>query len=436
MLKPNDARHFGSCRNGYIWTVPVILLMIGIMTTHPDSISDHSILIVGGGFAGVRAALSLGRRDDLAVTLISATDTFAYYPQLYHAATGGSRAEAAIPLVELLAGTNVKIIVDTINLIDTDDHTVTGASGEAYPYGQLILATGSVTNYFGIPGLPEFSYDIKTIDGALAFKKHLHQQLVDGKKPELHYSIIGGGPTGIELSAALSEYMERIVALHGVSAPKYRIELVEAESRLLPRSSEAHAKRIQDRLQKLGVHVMTNAVVEGETVDRLQLKGESIKTRTVVWTAGVANNPLFRNNADAFTLAKNGRVEVNEFMEAATDVYVIGDNAATPHGGLAETAVGDARFVAADILRKLAGTKRKARKQSMPTGIIPVGNGWAAVEHGSWHFYGYFGWLLRRVGDFIGYSDIESLPRALRVWRLDNVRQDACPICLSVSVGA
>ncbi len=406
------------------------------MTPHLNSTSDRSILIVGGGFAGVRAALSLGRHDDLSITLISATDTFAYYPQLYHAATGGSRAEAAIPLVELLAGTKVKIIIDTINLIDTEAHTVTGASGEAYPYGQLILATGCVTNYHGIPGLPEFSYDIKTIDGALAFKQHLHQQLVDGSKPELHYSIIGGGPTGIELSAALSEYMERIVGIHGVSAPKYRIELVEAAPRILPRSTEAHAKRIQARLEKLGVRVMTGSVVEGETVDRLQLKGESIKTRTVVWTAGVANNPLFQNNADSFTLAKNGLVEVNEFMEAATDVYVIGDNAATPHGGLAETAIGDARFVAADILRKLAGTKRKARKQHTPTSIIPVGNGWAAVEHGSWHAYGYIGWLLRRIGDFIGYSDIESLPSALRVWRLDNSRQDICPICSSAPIGA
>jgi len=174
---------------------------------------------------------------------------------------------------------------------------------------------------------------------------------------------------------------------------------------------------------------MTGAVVEGETVDRLQLKGESIKTKTVVWTAGVANNPFFHNNADSFTLAKNGRVEVNEFMEGGPDIYVIGDNAATPHGGLAETAVGDARFVAADIKRKLAGQKRQAYKQRTPTGVIPVGNGWAAVEHGNLHVYGYLGWLLRRVGDFVGYTDIESLSRAIKVWRLDNERQDECPIC-------
>ena len=403
------------------------------MTTANSLSNKHRIIIVGGGFAGVRAALSLGRRDGLSVTLISATDTFAYYPQLYHAATGGSRAEAAIPLVKLLADSQVKIIVDTITMVDTHAHTVTGESGEVYSYGQLILATGSVTNYFGIPGLDEFSYGIKTIMDAMEFKKHLHDELITGKKPELHYVIVGGGPTGIELSAALSEYMERIVGLHGVTAPKYRIDLVEAAPRILPRSSEAHSKRIQERLEKLGVHVMTRSVVEGETVDRLQLKGESIRTKTVVWTAGVANNPFFRNNADSFKLAKNGRVEVNEFMEADPDIYVIGDNAATPHGGMAETAVGDARFVASDIVRKLAGNKRSAYKQKTPTGVIPVGNGWAAVEHGNLHAYGYLGWILRRLGDFIGYTDIESLPQALRVWRLDNERQDECPICTKVT---
>ena len=403
--------------------------MISLMTTTSSSVTKQRIIIVGGGFAGVRAALSLDRQAGLSVTLISATDTFAYFPQLYHAATGGSRAEAAIPLVELLAGTNVKIIVDTITLIDTQAHTVTGATGEAYPFGQLILAIGCVTNYFGIPGLNEFSYGVKTIDDATEFKNHLHDQLIKGKKPELHYVVVGGGATGIELSSALSEYMERIVALHGITAPKYRIDLVEAAPRLLPRSSEAHSKKIHDRLEKLGVNVMTGAVVEGETVDRLQLKGESIKTKTVVWTAGVANNPFFRNNADSFTLAKNGRVEVNEFMEAGPDIYVIGDNAATPYGGLAETAVSDARFVAADIARKAAGRKRKLYRQKPFTSVIPVGNGWAAVEHGTLHAYGYLGWMLRRVGDFIGYANIESLPHALRVWHLDNVRQDGCPIC-------
>ncbi len=389
----------------------------------PTTKLKNHIVIVGGGFAGVRTA------KDVSVTLISASETFAYYPQLYHAATGGSRAEASIPLVTLLRDTHVKIIIDTINVVDPDRHTITGASGEVYPYGRLVLAMGSVTNYFGIPGMEEFSYNIKTIDGALRFKRHLHDQLIHGTKPELHYVIVGGGPTGIELSAALSEYLERIVKLHGVSAPTYQIDLVEAAPRLLPRSSEQYAANIKGRLQKLGVNVMTGVVVKGETVDRLQLDGRSVKTKTVVWTAGVANNPFFRNNADHFTFNKTGRVEVNAFMEGGKDMYVIGDNAATPHGGLAESAIADARYVAKDIIRTIARKPRKAYHQHVPTGVVPVGNGWAAVEHGSIHIYGYLGWLMRRAGDFIGYSDIESLSRAIRVWRMDGQQQDECPIC-------
>lgn len=377
----------------------------------------------------MRAALSLGAQSGLSVTLISANETFAYYPQLYHAATGGSRAEAAIPLVELLQQTPVKVIIDTINLVDPAAHTVTGASGEVYPYGQLILATGSVTNYFGIPGMEANAFNIKTIDGALAFKKHLHDQLITGSKPELHYVVVGGGPTGIELAAALSEYMERLVRLHRVSAPQYSIELLEAAPRLLPRSPESHARKIQDRLEKLGVKVHVGAVVEGDTPSHVNLKSGSIATSTVVWTAGVANNPLFRNNADHFTLNKAGKVEVDANLQSGLDVYVIGDNAATPHGGLAETAIADARYVAADIKRKIAGKSRPAYNQKTPTGVIPVGNGWAAVEHGNIRLYGYLGWILRRLGDFIGYSDIESLPRAVKVWQLDTKRQEECPIC-------
>ena len=392
---------------------------------------QHSVLVVGGGFGGVRAARRLAKQANLSVTLVSDKESFAYYPQLYHAATGGSRSEASLPLATLLQGTGVRIVVGKAVAIDPAGRSVTGSSGQRYHYDELILALGSVTNYFGIKGLKEFAYDIKTIEGAEKFKQHLHHELVGLHKTELHYVVIGAGPTGVELSAALGQYMHRLVRLHGIKRPHYSIDLIEAAPRILPHSSNSYAKHVLRRLKKVGVHVMVNTAVEAETAEGLQIKGKLLKSHTVVWTSGVSNNPFFADNAHSFELAKNGRVVVNDHMEAGEHIYVIGDDAVTKYAGLAETAVNDANFVAKDIKRKLAGVRRPAYRQPAPSPVIPVGSGWAAVQIGPFAIYGYLGWLIRRSADLVAYRSVEAAANAFKVWLKETLHEDDCPICLA-----
>jgi NADH dehydrogenase len=386
------------------------------------------VIIVGGGFGGVRAARRLSRHGELDVTLISAGDSFAYYPQLYHAATGGVRSESSIPLAELLGGQPVAIINDTVTQLNADARVITGASGKTYPYDHLILALGSVTNYFGIQGLKEFSYDIKSITGAERFKKHLHDELLD-KVADINYVVIGGGPTGVELAAGLVGYMRRITRLHGLAHPAYNIELIEAAPRILPRSPEAFSARTQRRLEQLGIKVMTGTAVQGETADALQLKGQSLTTRTVVWTAGVSTAPFYKANAALFVLAKNGKVEVNEHLEGRPGVYVIGDNAATQYSGMAQTAIYDADFVAGDLLAVVHNRPRTAYRPKPPISVIPVGDNWAGVQWGNVLMYGLIGGILRRLADLVAYADLESWPRAVRVWLKDFGHEDNCNIC-------
>jgi NADH:ubiquinone reductase (H+-translocating) len=387
------------------------------------------VVIVGGGFGGVRAARKLAGHGGLDITLISADDHFAYYPQLYHAATGGSRTESYIPLAGLVDGRAVTIVKDTVTKLDPEAKTLTGAGGQTYPYDYLILGLGSVTNYFGVQGLKEFSYDIKSITGAERFKRHLHQQLVDEHKTDLNYVVVGGGPTGVELAAALGAYLRRITRLHGLEKPQYHIDLVEAAPRLLPRSPESMSARVQAQLERLGVTVLTNATVMAETADALQLRGQSIASHTVVWTAGVSPAPFYKDNAAAFNLAKNGKVVVSPQLEARTGVYVIGDNAATQYSGMAQTAIYDADFVARDILAVLHGQARATYAPKQPISVIPVGEGWAAVQWGNTLMYGFIGGVLRHLADLVAYADLESWPKAARVWVQDLRRQDECRIC-------
>jgi NADH dehydrogenase len=386
------------------------------------------VVIAGGGFAGVRAARKLSRHPGLDVTLLSATDSFAYYPQLYHAATGGSRSESSLPYADLFAHLPVRLVKDTVTGFDPVHKAVTSQTA-SYPYDHLILALGSVTNYFGIQGLPEFSYDIKTISGAERFKAHLHKELIEDKKPDLNYVVVGAGPTGVELAAALGDYLRYITHKHGMSKPKYRIDLVEAAPRILPHSPQTVSDKVAQQLRQLGVTVMTGQTVKAETAGALKLGGETLKTKTVVWTAGVANNPFFTANAKYFKIAKNHKVVVSEHLQTHPQVYVLGDNADTEFSGMAQTAIADADFAAEDIMRILARRPRPVYRTKRPASVIPVGEYWASADWGLLRLYGLAGWGLRRAADLIGYADVESWPGALRVWLQDTRREDNCPIC-------
>jgi NADH:ubiquinone reductase (H+-translocating) len=393
-----------------------------------ESPKTRQILVVGGGFGGVRAAERLARYREFEVTLLSDSDSFAYYPQLYHSATGGARSESSLPLASLLPA-NVKLVRDTAASLDPESGTLQASSGKAYRYDELVLALGSVTNYFGIKGLPEFSYDIKSIAGAERFKQHLHKELIDDKKPDINYVVVGGGPTGVELAAALGAYLQRITRLHGIAQPKYRVDLIEAAPRLLPRSAESVSARVQKRLQSLGVTVMTGKTVKAETAAALELDGEKLASKTVVWTAGVSTNAFYKNNAPVFTFAKNGKVQVDEHLQVHEHIYVIGDNAFTKFSGMAQTAIADANYVTDDLLRRFHNHPRRTYIPSAPVSVIPVGADWASVEWGPLRLFGWPGAVLRRLADLVAYIDIESIPKAVSVWLQDSRRQDLCPIC-------
>src|SRR6476660_5946082 len=167
----------------------------------------EKVLIVGGGFGGVKAALELVNDDRFSVTLLSDQPYLRYYPTLYHTATGGRGANSNIPLARLFEGKEVKVVHGKAVSVDKKAKTVLTDDSKTYEYDTLVLSLGVVTNYFGIEGLAEFSYGIKSITEANRLKAHLHQQLIDEGKPDLNYVVIGAGPTGIELAGALPSYL-------------------------------------------------------------------------------------------------------------------------------------------------------------------------------------------------------------------------------------
>jgi NADH:quinone reductase (non-electrogenic) len=171
-----------------------------------ERMSNQKILIVGGGFGGIKAALELSKGDNskFDITLVSDQVNFRYYPALYRTATGGVAAGSSISLMSILSDPKVKIIQGTAETIDRRAHALMLAGGEVLDYDVIIFGLGVVTNYFGIPGMEDFSYSIKSFDAIKRFKEHLHKQIEDERRPDLNYVIVGAGPTGIELAGGVA----------------------------------------------------------------------------------------------------------------------------------------------------------------------------------------------------------------------------------------
>ncbi|HVO86183.1 MAG TPA: FAD-dependent oxidoreductase [Candidatus Binatia bacterium] len=391
----------------------------------------QKIVIVGGGFGGVKTALELAPHEQFEVTLISDQDDFRYYPTLYRAATGGKSAASSIPLGEIFAGKNVKVIEDKIEKVDRQNKTVAG--GKKYSYDVLILAIGVVTNFFGIKGLQEYAYGIKTLEEAHRLRDHLHKHLVDDKKPDLNYVIIGGGPTGVELAGALPGYVRHVMKMHGLSDSKIHVDLVEAAPRLMPRMPLHYSDALAKRLRHLGVKLYLGQTVKAETADGLQVSGKTLESHSVVWTAGVTNHPFFKTNN--FTLTEHGKVAVDQFLAAEDDIYVIGDNADTTYSGMAQTALHDAKFVAANLARLSGGKKPKVYKAAKPSYATPAGPGWAAVIWKRVHTYGKAGWALRSAADWVAYHDLENVLKATKHWMAELGEEETCLVCAGKASG-
>lgn len=393
--------------------------------------NKEQVLVVGGGFAGVKAALELADSPHFQVTVLSDNTDLRYYPTLYHTATGGQRANSSIPLADLFAEKQVRVVKGKAKTLDRKAKTVGTADSQQYEYDILILALGVVTNYFGIKGLDEYSYSIKTQSEALRFKKHLHKQMEDDRKPDLHYVIVGAGPTGIELAGMLPGYLKKIMEKHGVKNRVAHVDLVEAAPRLLPMMPKDTSYHVRKRLRKLGVKLYLNSMVQGETADELMVSGKPLSSHTVVWTAGVTNHPFFKENS--FVITGRGKVATDIYLQAEPGVFVLGDNANTPYSGMAQTALHDGEFLAKNLKRKAKGKQLKSYTVKKPITVLPAGPKWAAVIWGNLRMYGWLGWVLREAGDFVGFHDLEPWPKAARQWYSEFTSDDDCEVCATTS---
>jgi NADH dehydrogenase len=402
--------------------------------------STKRIAIAGGGFAGLRTALTLSRllrRDDVKISLIDRECYHLYHALLYEVATADFLLDTvASPISEgvciplkafphLLHATNIDFQQDEILGIDATKRQLKLRYAGTTSADALVLALGAVVNDYGIPGVERFARKMQTLDDALAIRntiKRLFSLCSRYGCPTRRIVICGGGFTGVELAGELLHFLRRLAHLHALERQKVQLVVLEAGPQLFPGFDPELARRAYQRLSDLGADIRLNQRVTKVTADGVVVDGKLMASDLVVWTAGVKANPL-QAKAKGLTVDKRGRIIVDQTLQAkgAPGVYAIGDGASftPPRGkplpGTAAVAIQEGEYVAKAIARQFRGKKAVSFKPTFTGFVVPIGGKFAlSTLHGVRG--GFFAWLDRKRVDFRYFRSILPFWRALDVW--------------------
>lgn len=373
------------------------------------------IVILGGGFGGLRAALNIEkelRRLNLLtkyeVVLVDKNNAHEYIPLLYEIATyteeaycGKKLKELVLyPFRELLRGRAITFIEDEV--LDTD---ISGgrvrARKQEISFDYLILAMGSEENYFGIPGAKEHSFSIKTFGKALRARSAIYEAHQNhGRNARI--LVGGGGATGVEIAAEIKNWL-----------PALSVTLLDSGEQILSGFSRVVCKKVLSRLRRLGVRVVSEYRMKEVSPEEVTATdGRKIAFDVFLWTAGVR------------AMCKE-RISVSEELKIQEKIYAIGDISCIPSAPmLAAIAIDEALLVSKNIIediKKEEGITRKALafrytpKKKYPY-VIPLGGKFAVAEIGPFVVSGYPAWVLKGLVELRYLLTLMPLPKALHVW--------------------
>jgi NADH dehydrogenase len=371
------------------------------------------VLIIGGGFAGVAAAKAL-RKAPVSVLLIDRSNHHLFQPLLYQVATSVlAPGQIATPIRSILRNhRNTTVILGEMTGIDKTTRRVfvtnTDRVGVAISYDYLVLATGAHHSYFGHDEFENCAPGLKTLADAVEIRNRILQAFEQAEAEEdtkrhkdlLTFVLVGAGPTGVELAAAIAVLVGQTLRseFRRVDPASTRIVLVDGAGRILPSFDERLSNSAKKRLEGLGVEIRTGHV------DRIDengawIGGEQIESKTVIWTAGVAASPAgawLETETD-----RAGRVRVDAFLGLLGDpqVFVVGDLASLdqdgkPLPGVAQVAMQQGRY-AGRFIRRLASGKAKPKpfRYFDKGNMAVVGKGFAVLESGKFKLAGALAWM-------------------------------------------
>jgi NADH dehydrogenase len=361
----------------------------------------HAV-VIGAGFGGLACAKKLRKLDSYSVTLIDRNPYQLFSPLLYQVATA-SLPEDDIAFPVRTAYQDVQFMRAEVTNVDATKKELTLSNGKTISYDDLILAVGSEGTTFGIPGVAEHAFQMKSVGDARGIRHSLlsaYESVEDGLSPleSLNVVIVGGGPTGVELAGAVKELQHEIHREFEHIAPKATVTLLEAGPRLLPTFHPHSSKYTLKTLTKMGVHVQVDAAVVEATPRSLRLKdGSEIIAGTRIWAAGVVAPPHWKFLGET---DRGNRIKVNSQLQISDSIWIVGDVASYPGGDgrplpmVAPVAIQQGKHVARQIRRRESSKPLEVFKYRDKGQMATIGRRKAVVEMRPWlRFQGSLAWL-------------------------------------------
>jgi NADH dehydrogenase len=382
------------------------------------------VVIVGGGFGGLAAAQALGRTP-VAVTLIDRKNYHTFQPLLYQVATAGlSPGEIAAPIRSILRHRkNTEVLMSEVTGFDLENRFVEMPDGKI-PYDYLIVAAGASHAYFGHDDWEPFAPGLKTIEDAIEIRRRVllafelaENQAVHGDHPTpLNFTVVGGGPTGVELAGTLAEISRHALAheFRSIDPKMAHILLLEGGPRILPTYAEDLSRSAQEQLEHLGVEVRTSALVTNVEAGAIYVGPTRLNAAVILWAAGVAASPLGKSLGAPIDRAGRVFVQPDLTLPGHPEVFVIGDLASLkneqgkPLPGVAPVAIQEGGYAAKMIRREIEAGAPSFSHSSREDGgfdsrtpfhyldkgsLATIGRAAAIAEFGKIHISGFIAWL-------------------------------------------
>jgi len=412
------------------------------------------IVILGGGFGGVYAAMYLekllARERAVEICLVSRDNFFLFTPMLHEIAASDLEVTNIVnPLRKLLH--KVEVLVGDVNEIDLPNKRVLISRGyrndsQQVDYDHLVVALGSITNFYNLPGFPELALAMKSLPDAIRLRAQILRHLEEAnsecnpidRKSLLTFVVAGGGFAGVETVAALNDFVREALPFYpNLCEDMLRVMLVHSGSAILPELGESLGSYAEKVLARRGVEICLKTRVKSLTESKVFLAdGVSIPSRTLVWTAGTVPSPIISSLPCA---KERGRILVNQFLGVPNwpDVWAVGDCAFVPdirnpgksHPPTAQHAIGEGKVVAQNIAAALFGRPLKSFSFKTIGLLASIGRRSGVARVFGFNFSGFFAWWMWRT---IYLSKLPGLDKKIRVafdWTLDLLfPKDVCAV--------
>jgi len=405
------------------------------------------VIIIGGGFGGLSAAQAL-KSAPVDVTVIDRRNYHLFQPLLYQVATGSlSPGEVAAPIRGILSHQkNTRVLLGEVEDIDPVAKRVQLADGASFEYDSLIVAAGSQTSYYGHDEWQKWAPGLKSVEEATTLRhKILYAFEVAERIPDpaqrsawLTFTIVGAGPTGVELAGAIAEIARQTLRhdFRSIDPKEAQIILLDASPRVLMAFPDDLAQKAVLSLEKLGVKMKMGALVQEVTRDEISYRAngstQMLSTKTVIWAGGVTVSPLTRTLAQrtGAETDRGGRIKVRPDLTIAKfpDIFVVGDMALSidSHGrplqGVAQVAMQGGAYAAKAIVRKVKDKPKPAPFSYFDKGDIAViGRAAAVANVFGVHLWGLPAWLVWAFVHLMYIVEFQSRLLVFIQWAIQDV---------------